>query len=197
MERTPAADLHRSVAPVHVNPLTVSRQFPSRVVDAVAHRNLDMPVFTFTHSLLTHWPYLYLGTGCKLASRRGRLGARAYTRAVACASADTGAAIGHILRDDPRAVIVVASDHGSDVGVPGDQAQWEWPRRIIDRRFSNFTALRLPAACRRLVPRQLDEVNIFRAVLNCLTGPDMPFLPPRRYLMSPDWEVRPDRLPSD
>jgi hypothetical protein len=195
MERTPAADVLRSIAPVHLNPLTSRRQFPSRVVDAVLHRNFDRPVFTFVHSLLPHWPYLYLGPRCKLAATRGRLGAAAYIQAVRCTNADTEEAVRRILRRDPRAVIVLASDHGTDVEVNGDVSQWEWPRRTIERRFSNFVALRLPRGCRRHVPRELNEVNIFRIVLNCLTTPNLSMLQPRRYLTGIALDVRPDRPP--
>jgi hypothetical protein len=192
MERTPAADLLRSVAPVHLNPLTERRQFPLRVARTVLNRPPPRPVFTFAHVLLTHWPYLYLGPNCRLAATRGKLGAKAYVQAIECANADTQAAVKLILKRDPGAAIVLASDHGSDVDVPGDQAGWDWPGLAVTRRYSNFTALRLPRACRSDVPDQLFEADIFRVVFNCLTDPKLPPVEPRRYFSAVGLEVRPD-----
>src|SRR3954452_5975171 len=193
MERTPVADLIRSFAPVHVNPLSARRQFPARVAETVAGSELHRPVFTFAHVLLAHYPYLYLGRRCSLAEPRGRFGAKAYVQAVQCTNAQVRAAVRVILHRDPRAVIVLASDHGSDVGVVGDQPQWEWPRQDVERRFSNFVALRLPRDCRRSVPDDLASVNIFRVVLNCLANADLPLLRSRRYLSGRTLNVQPDR----
>jgi hypothetical protein len=191
MERTPSADTMRSVAPVHVNPLTARRQFPLRVAKTVLARRLRRPVFTFAHVLLTHFPYLYLDPQCKLAPVRGKLGAKAYLQAVACVNANVEAAIRLILARDPHAVIVLASDHGNDVGVDISKVMWEWDSREIAQRFSNFVALRLPPSCRRAVPERLAAVNIFRLVFNCLTDPDLRLQEPRRYLSAPTFEVRP------
>lgn len=192
LERTPVADLMRSVAPVHLNPLTARRQFPLRVARAATNLTLRRPVFTFAHVLLTHWPYLYLGPKCRLAATRGKLGGKAYLQAVACTNQNTEGAIALILRRDPHAVIVLASDHGPDVSLPaGPQSQW--PSRYVDWRFSNFVAMRLPRECRNDVPRRLFTPNIFRVVLNCLTDPDMPLVPNRRYFATNTLEVERDR----
>jgi hypothetical protein len=192
MERTPVADAMRSIKPVHLNPLTARRQFPLRVARVVAERRSKHPVFTFAHVLLTHWPYLYLGPRCRLAAVRGKLGAAAYIQAVECANANTQAAIGTILDRDPDAVIVLASDHGSDVDIDGTRPAWIWSRRDVARRYSNFVALRLPRRCRAGVPARLFTANIFRVVLNCLAEPDLPMLQPARYLSSQLLEVRRD-----
>jgi hypothetical protein len=192
MERTPVADAMRSIRPVHLNPLTARRQFPLKVARVVTTRRFAHPLFTFAHVLLAHWPYLYLGPDCRLAGLRGRLGPAAYVKAIECTNANTKAAISTIVDRDPGAVIVLASDHGSDVDIDGTSPGWAWARQDVARRYADFVALRLPRACRGSVPPRLYTVNIFRVVFNCLTDPDMPMVQPGRYFNSQALEVRPD-----
>jgi hypothetical protein len=181
MRRTPAADFVRGVARTDPDPLAATRQFPLEVASAVTRAG-RYPMFTYAHVLLTHWPYLYLGKSCALRDPRGQTTAPAYLGAIACANANTLAAVRLIQRRDPSAVIVLASDHGSDVGANLLVPQSRWPRREVQFRFSNFVALRLPKTCRHEVPDHLGAVNIFRVVLSCLTGRRLPLLPARHYL---------------
>jgi hypothetical protein len=84
---------------------------------------------------------------------------------------------------NPNAIVVLASDHGSDVRVPHGTPQWQWPRLTLSRRFSNFVALRLPPACRRDVPPDIAAVNVLRVVLSCVSGQRIPMVAGERYLV--------------
>jgi hypothetical protein len=113
-------------------------------------------------------------------------------QAMECTTRNTEAAARSIVRRDPGAVIVLASDHGSDVDVPGDRPEQQWSQQVVTRRFSNFAALRLPRRCRAQVPDRLAEVNIMRVVMNCLTDPDLPLLAGRRYFSDVALDVQRD-----
>jgi Sulfatase len=182
MQRTPAADLLQTMRPSEVSNMAEKRQFPSLVAKAVnAQRDGTRPVFVYGHSLLTHWPYPYQGRRCELQPGEPR-GADDYLGALECANSSVLAAMHLITKTDPNAVIVIASDHGSDVGIDGHAGAARWTREDVQRRFSNFVALRLPRVCRDAVPDDLAAVNIFRVVLNCVTTSKLRQLPYRRVL---------------
>jgi hypothetical protein len=180
LERTPGADLLQTVDPDQVTNLGAKRQFPSTVAKAVTARHSNRPLFLFAHSLLAHTPYPFHGPRCDLGPGAPR-GAAAYIGALECANASTLEAVRVIKRADPGAVIVIASDHGTDV----DTDLVGVRRGSLDarRRLSNFVALKLPRDCRSGVPPDLAAVNIFRVVLNCLTDARLPLLPYRASLL--------------
>ena len=180
LERTPAADLLQTVDPEQVSSLGAKRQFPSTVTKLVTAGRFTRPMFLFVHSLLAHTPYPFHGPRCDLGPGAPR-GADAYVGALRCTNASTLAAVRVLSRKDPGAVIVIASDHGSDV----DNALVGVSRDSLDarRRLSNFVALKLPRDCRGSVPPDLPAVNIFRVVVNCLTTAQMPLLPYRARLL--------------
>ena len=179
LERTPAVDAMQAVDPAEVSNFAAKRQFPLRVAQRVIAATRARPIFVFAHSLLTHQPYVYQGATCRL--QRGEPKAAAdYIGAVQCANANTLAAVRVIERADPRAIVVIASDHGTEVG----SALAAVRPGTLDarRRLSNFVALRLPPACRDDVPRDLAAVNIFRVVVNCMTTARLRLLPYRAVL---------------
>ena len=124
---------------------------------------------------------MYQHSSCRLQTGEP-VGARAYLRAVRCANASTLGAVRAITQADPGAVIVLASDHGSDVGIDLNRSAALWPSNDKARRFSNFAALRLPRDCRDDVPSDLAAVNIFRVVVNCVTTSRLRLLPYRRFI---------------
>jgi hypothetical protein len=180
LERTPGADLLETVDPDQLTALGAKRQFPSAVAKVVTGRHFTRPLFLFAHSLLAHTPYPFHGPHCDLGPGAPR-DAVGYVGALECVNASTLAAVRVIKRADPGAVIVIASDHGTDV----DTALVGVRPGSLDarRRLSNFVAVKLPRDCRSDVPPDLAAVNIFRLVLNCLTTARLPLLPYRRSLL--------------
>ena len=176
LERTPGVDLMQTVYPPQVGPFASKRQFPARIARMVLAEPHDQPMFVYGHTLLTHRPYPYQGPGCRLQPGEPE-GAAAYIGAVKCANASVRSAVRMITRKDPRAVIALASDHGTDVASAGVGVKLG--TRDARRRLSNFVALRLPQRCRSHVPRDLPTVNIFRVVMNCVTTARLPLLPYR------------------
>ena len=180
LERTPGADLLEALDAGAVSSAAAKRQFPSRVAKAVTGQRRARPMFVFAHSLLPHSPYPYQGPDCRVNPGEPR-GAGDYVGAVECANADTLAAVGLIARRDPDAVVILASDHGTEIGSARGAVK---PGSVdAQRRLSNFVALRLPRRCRDDVPYDLAAVNIFRVVLNCLTTVRWPLLPYRASLL--------------
>jgi hypothetical protein len=115
-----------------------------------------------------------------------------YVQSIRCINQSMRLAVGRIIARDPTAVIVMQSDHGSDVGLDWERAQWTWPAQQVRDRFAIFNALRLPPRCRDMVPEDVVAVNTFRIVLACLTLGRPEKLPPRFFITDHrTGEVRP------
>jgi Sulfatase len=184
-ERTPLADVIERLMPNDpTDSLGATRQFPVNVVKKVAADRDARPVFTYAHVLLTHPPYLYLGRRCVFQpDAHARRDVAAYLASIECANAQVERAVRMITARDPNAIVILASDHGSDIRVPHGTPEWHWSQLRIARRFSNFVALRLPPTCRSDVPPDIAAVNILRVTLSCISGRAVPMLAAKRYLV--------------
>ena len=82
---------------------------------------------------------------------------------------------------DPQA-IVTDGDHGSAFRNQFAKAPESWTLEDVHERFSTLLAMRVPAPCRAVAARVDSLVNVFRAVMGCLTGTEIPLLPDRQFV---------------
>jgi len=150
-------------------------------------RTDDQPFFLFAHLLSPHFPYRY-ETDC---SRRAHpindlsvdhdQHAALYANDVQCLDREIVATVDHILADDPDAVIIVQSDHGSAIDFMFGTQLEDMDPAALDERFAVLNAIRLPESCRGDSIEGEPLVNTFRLVLACLGGEEPDLLEPRHF----------------
>jgi hypothetical protein len=98
----------------------------------------------------------------------------AYGSQVRCLNDLVTRAVEQIVQRDPTAVIVIQSDHGSEIEFRWTQPPEEWTARQLNERYGAFNAMRLPAGCDVEV-EGLALVNTFPVVFSCIEGtePDL------------------------
>jgi len=93
-----------------------------------------------------------------------------YLNDLRCTNQQLIQVIDKILSRDPKAIIVLHSDHGTAYSVNWGWPLDEWPRRAFEERFSILMTLRLPTDCRQMLYPSLSPVNVFRVTFACLEG---------------------------
>lgn len=147
------------------------------------------PEFVFTHVVTPH-PPLYLTPECSLDLAVARGGAffvlpgvpdeeraRYLEEQIDCMDRFMVSFADQISPDD---VLIYVSDHGSDRRNQNDPAYTDWDREAIVERMNNFLAVRLPVGCE--IGEQVVVPNVFRAVLDCLSGSPIDPLPERMWV---------------
>lgn len=186
LQLTPLGTLIDAQIP-YTDPVWVSQQ-----VDARRGSTLREPFFVFSHILTPHWPFRYnedcsVRTAPRLHHGLDDTTIRAeYRTQVRCLNPLVLDGIDRIIEQDPSAVIIVQSDHGSDFELDWLDDPGEWSTEALDERFAAFSALRLPGACADLPVEGQPLVNTYRIVFACIEGRDPELLDYRAFL-SP-WE---------
>ena len=147
----------------------------------------DSPFFLYAHLLTPHFPYRY-DTDCSLRPAAVRVGsltrdelAATYANEVQCLDREVVATVDHILERDPDAVIVLQSDHGSQIDFTFGRSVEDTTDEMLQERFGALNAIRLPAACRGDSIEGEPLVNTFRLVLACLGDVPPDLLPSRSF----------------
>jgi hypothetical protein len=185
--REPTSLLVRST-PVGSFPLGYVHNDLESVTAGLEQIDDDRPFFLFAHILSPHQPYRY-GEGCARRAEPVRGSgydferqAAAYANDVECLDHDVVDTVDRIIADDPDAVIIIQSDHGSsldyDFEVPLDQLT---PDMEMER-FGALNAIRLPASCRGRSIEGEPIVNTYRLVLACLAGTEPELLDTRTFV---------------
>jgi len=196
-----------------LRPVQAPRTTPGFVVDELEQLAPQEPFFLFAHILTPHHPYIYdescnlrarpvLKPMLELAQEREH-----YAREVACLNADMTAAIDRIIDRDPEAVILVLSDHGSELITDLNADVEDWTDTQLAERLPVQNNLRLPEECQENIADDTHLVANFEIVFACLEGrePDLPEyrafvwkqhttniieLPPERWLPLADVRAR-------
>ena len=152
------------------------RNQPGYVYDQVVDAAPTQPFFVFGHILTPHWPYFF-DDDCSPradplqyehpATEEMRA---AYANDVRCVDAAMLDVLDRLQRDDPDAVVILASDHGSEFAVDWEQPLEGWTDEALTERFAVLNALALPEACRGMVDDDTPLVHDFAIVRACLTG---------------------------
>jgi hypothetical protein len=150
-------------------------------------RTSDQPFFLYAHLLTPHFPYRYEADCSPTATlddgnhlTREEHAARTATE-VQCLDRDIVPMVDRIIEDDPTAVIIIQSDHGSDIdfewGTPYDEMTGDQLRE----RLAALNAIRLPERCRGDSIEGEPLVNTFPIVFACLSGTEPELLEPRHW----------------
>jgi hypothetical protein len=159
-------------------PLEAPRTTPGFVLDRLEDLDVEEPFFLFAHVLAPHHPYMY-DTDCEL---RGRAVSKysvsldeerdLYANEVRCVNEDVLATVDRIVEDDPEAIVLLLSDHGSELLTDWDADLEDWTDEAVRERFAVQNNLRLPEACAEGVADDTPLVADFEIVFACLEGRD-------------------------
>jgi hypothetical protein len=137
------------------------------------------------HLINPHPPYYRTGEQCILqdVSYNLRLfyGDTEYVEAVKCLNVQLLVAVDRILASDSEAVIILQGDHGPLQGLSvADADLSDWTPEQILTRFGVLNAMRLPSGCQP--PPDMNLVNTFRVVFDCISVEEVSLLPTRTWL---------------
>jgi hypothetical protein len=150
----------------------------------------DAPYFAYFHLVLPH-PPLYLDASCQPRVEQ-ELGGQlmggpgippglaesrkaAYVEQLICANATLAAFIDQLDGDE---IVVLASDHGPDSYGTLDSDPVTWTADQLRERLATLAAIRLPRGCENPGDENMQAVNMFRIVLGCIQGTELPLLQP-------------------
>jgi hypothetical protein len=147
----------------------------------------DQPFFLYAHLLTPHFPFRYEQDCSERRpwvdgynySREQR--DAAYANDVQCLDHDMVDLVDHILANDPDAVIIIQSDHGSALEFSSSVPIGEQTPELLHERFGVLDAIRLPEPCRGDDIEGQPLVNTFRLVFACLEGTDPELLEARHF----------------
>lgn len=157
---------------------------PLIALGAIRQESPREPFFSLIHLVNPHPPHFTLGVECELRVAAFNLRAAYvpadYLDAVRCVNGRMLEALEEISANDPTAIVVMQGDHGPGVLSIADSRFDQWDDRSIRIRYGVLSAMRLPEGC--VVPDDLNLVNTFRVVIDCLSPTDVPLLPSRVFL---------------
>ena len=163
------------------------------------------PRFVFAHILSPHLPQRY-NADCTLRAEwisghnySAAERAEAYADDVECVDHQFVDTVDQIVADDPDAVIIVQSDHGSRLTLDWSRSFEQWSDANLLERLGALNAIRLPADCADRDIEGQPLANTFRIVFACLNGTEPDLLPSRSFFIelgkpSSLVEVPPERL---
>lgn len=147
----------------------------------------EQPLFVYAHILAPHFPHRYL-PDCSLRDHfvegyelAGAERIQNYATDIECLDKEFVGVVDRLVADDPDAVIIVQSDHGSRFSFDWDMPMERWTATNFTERFAAVNAIRLPEACRGDSIEGEPLVNTFRLVFACLSGSEPDLLPARTF----------------
>jgi hypothetical protein len=111
----------------------------------------DEKIFLFAHTLPPHAPFIFDADCKKKFCFAGTdLGAtqdskKDFLENILCVNKQIKSLVHFLEKNDPNALIVFLSDHGSDFSVDWLAFPENWSKEAVDERFSNFLAIKAPA----------------------------------------------------
>jgi hypothetical protein len=165
------------------------------------------PFFLYGHILAPHPPIRFRQDCSTRAAgvdlqRWDATDKPAFLEQLACVNREALDLVGKIVGRDPRAVVVVQSDHGTafrgqfkllrdEPGGHGETFHGElvksydaWDDLDVKERFGALNAIRMPAACAEEAAGTVDLVNTFARVLGCIAGHPLPDKTARLFVVS-------------
>ena len=126
-------------------------------------KNLDNPTFYFIHHMSPHHPYL-TASDCSFKDYKGTKNYDGYKAAYLCNLKKISETIKFLEKRDPEAFIIFQSDHS-----------WEMAKTPLEKR-GIFNLFKMNDKCKYSLDQNLNNVNMLRSVLSCITGSDPKFI---------------------
>ena len=168
------------------------------------------PFFLYAHVLAPH-PPIRFRQDCSIRPADPDLqrwdadDKPAFLEQLACVNSEAIDLVGKIVGHDPKAIVVVQSDHGTafrgqfaplhddrdDPSGHGETFRGQlkkpydaWDASDVKERFGALNAIRMPAACAEDAAGTIDLVNTFARVLSCISGQRLPDKVARLFVVS-------------
>jgi hypothetical protein len=165
---------------------------PDYAVDRLYEQRdeIDEPFFLYAHIVSPHWPYRY-EEDCALRSRfvyppllldKSEGDLANYLQDVECLNERVLDGLDRIEEDDPEAIVVLMSDHGSKFIHDGRKRLEDWGPEAKREEFGVLYALRVPDRCEGSVEEATNSVNTFRLVSACLEDREPELVEDRAFL---------------
>ncbi|WP_454646511.1 sulfatase-like hydrolase/transferase [Bradyrhizobium liaoningense] len=141
----------------------------------VVIQEVPAPIFLYAHIIAPH-PPIRFRADCSMRPAEPDLKTwspsvkAAFVEQLRCVNAQAGALMRRIVHSDPRAIIILQSDHGSAFNGQFTKKVTDWQDDDLRERFGVLNAIRLPASCNNSLAPDLTLVDTFPLVLACLTG---------------------------
>jgi hypothetical protein len=173
------------------------------------------PFFLYAHILAPH-PPIRFRQDCSIRpadpdlQRWDASDKPAFLEQLACVNREALDLVGKIVAHDPRAIIVMQSDHGTafrgqftPLHEAGDEPTGAgaeargrlkkpydaWDASDVKERFGALNAIRMPAACAEQAAGTIDLVNTFARVLGCISGRLLPDKTARLFVVSHEHDM--------
>lgn len=128
--------------------------------------------FTILHFSLPHYPYRFKADCTTYngdAKAQGKNLLHVYDEQLQCSSKKIANLVDIILEQDPTAIILVQSDHGTITHAQGFKPLKNITEEDILENFNIVSAYKLPKQCEDYInPGHTSPVNSFRVILGCL-----------------------------
>jgi hypothetical protein len=161
----------------------------------------ERPRLIISHATIPH-PPLNLDAECTLVRGTGRSGLHlarsatddtsrvvdAYAGQLRCVNTLVLGAVDALLAADPDAMVMITSDHGSDLRAQMFTDPTEWTDAAVRERVGILSAHRLPG-CDAEVPSDVSLINGARIITSCALDVDLPLLETRFYVAPDEGDI--------
>ena len=124
---------------------------------------IDKPTFYFIHHMSPHHPYL-TASDCSYKNYSGTKNYEGYKAAYLCNLKKILKTVKFLEEKDPESFIVFQSDHN-----------WEMSKTSLEKRRI-FNLSKLKGECKYDFNKNLNNVNMLRLILSCITGNDPKYI---------------------
>lgn len=124
---------------------------------------IDKPTFYFIHHMSPHHPYL-TAPDCSYKSYSGTKNYEGYKAAYLCNLKKILKTVKFLEEKDPESFIVFQSDHN-----------WEMSNTSLEKRRI-FNLFKVKNECEYNFNKNLNNVNMLRLILSCITGNDVKYI---------------------
>lgn len=148
----------------------------------------ESPFFLHAHMAMPHGPFRFHAdcTQYEMPKSDLEIGLKewqgSFREQVSCAESQLLQFAAAIIRQDPKAIIIIQSDHGLTYATSLSKEYFSYTKQEIRELNRNFAAFYLPDRCVSYLHPGLSPVNTFRIVFACLDGRSPDFLPDRVFL---------------
>jgi hypothetical protein len=155
----------------------------------VKDNNIQTPSFVFLHSYAPHPPSRFK-ENCQPDQTKNATSAwnwlkgeePFYFQAISCTNKVTINLIEKIQSNDPTAIIIVQSDHGSDFYTDYDLESEEWSKETMREKGSFLNLIKAPEVCKKWLYPEISQINTMRFVVGCLQKQKPQYLEDKSFI---------------
>jgi hypothetical protein len=165
-----------------------SPTMPTSIIDQWERVRANAPFFLIAHSFPPHPPYVFK-SDCSFQDkisfdpqRDGSLLKGLYLDNLICAGSHLKKFVKFVVSQDPTAIVIVQSDHGTKFTFELDD---NWNDYMFDERYGILLAIRSPERCRKFMDSNMTPVNVLRYAFACVSNQKPEYLPNKHFVFAP------------